>query len=262
MRRPLRSLLRTLLAGSLALPAAAEEALRYEPPPPGSYELPALGQVSERRLLLPDGVAAPLLGLSPGQVALVSFVYRSCPDACPAVLATWKRIDTALSERPELRGRVRLVSVSFDPGRDTPGEMAALARALAPRGDWRFLTAGSAAELVPLLADFGQDATPLVDAEGKPTGLVRHVTKAFLVDSRLAIRNVYSTGFLSATLLLNDAETVLREESGAMKPASPGGIQSIRTGRIADAEDLHRSRVVERTHALLPGIRRRDAGRS
>lgn len=195
-----------------APPAAAEEALRYEPPAPGSYELPALGRVSERSLLAPDGNRAPLLGLAPGQVALVSFVYRSCPDACPAVLATWKRIDAELAARPALAGRVRLVSVSFDPGRDTPKEMGLLARTLAPRNDWRFLTPLDAAELGPLLADFGQDATPLVGPDGTPTGVVRHVTKAFLVDARGDVRNVYSTGFLSVELLLNDAETVLREE--------------------------------------------------
>ena len=210
------------LLAALPGPAEAGAPLRFEPPAPGSYQLPALGRVSERSLLLPDGARAPLLGLAPGQVALVSFVYRSCPDACPAVLATWKRIDAALADRPDLDGRVRLVSVSFDPGRDTPKEMGTLAHALAPRGDWRFLTPGDGAELAPLLADFGQDATPLVDAEGRPTGIVRHVTKAFLVDARGDVRNIYSTGFLSVEILLNDAETVLRDEA-RVPYAGPGG---------------------------------------
>ncbi len=77
MRRPRAGRRLLPVVCLLALPAAAEETLRYVPPAPGSYELPALGRVSDRTLLLPDGGAAPLLGLAPGQVALVSFVYRT-----------------------------------------------------------------------------------------------------------------------------------------------------------------------------------------
>jgi cytochrome oxidase Cu insertion factor (SCO1/SenC/PrrC family) len=200
------------LALFLAAGAAGAEALRFDPPPPGSYALPPLGRVRDRALLGIDGQPAPLLGLRPGQVALVSFVYGHCPDACPAVLGTWKALDGAIVARPDLAGRVRLVSVSFDPARDRPDTMRELARTMTPRGDWRFLTPASEAELAPLLADFGQDATPLRDDAGSDTGLVRHVTKAFLVDASGALRNVYSTGFLANAILLNDAETILREE--------------------------------------------------
>ncbi len=183
---------------------ASAEGPRFEPPAPGSYELPPIGRVADAQLLDEAGAAAPLLGLRPGEAALVSFVYLSCPDACPTATATFAALDAKLAERPALARRALLVTVSFDPARDTPDKMAALRGALAPRGRWRFATAASATAIEPVLADFGQDATPIDD-----TSLVRHVLKVFLIDGERRIRNVYSAGFLDVRLLLADLETLL-----------------------------------------------------
>lgn len=201
------------LACTLAAPLVrAEPELRYVPPAAGSYELPPIDRVSDHALLAADGRTTSLLaGLEPGQVALVSFIYRSCTDAggCPLALAVLQAVDRRLVAEPDLAPRVRLVTVSFDPAHDTPPVMAELARSVAPRGDWRFLTARDASQLQPVLRDFGQDATPLADAEGQATGQIAHVLKVFLIDDQRAIRNVYSTGFLHSDLVLNDARTIL-----------------------------------------------------
>ncbi len=102
--------------------------------------------------------------------------------------------------------------MSFDPARDTPERMGELTRALEPRGEWAFLTTGEAAELEPLLSDFGQDVLPIRTDTGEPTGVLGHVLKVFLVDSSGWVRNIYSTGFLRADLILNDILTLLAEE--------------------------------------------------
>jgi len=208
-------------AGAGARADTADDGLRFDPPAPGSYALPPIDRVRDRTLLGPDGAPAPLLGLGPRQVALVAFVYRGCHDGagCPALLAAWKRLDTLVAARDELRGRVRLVTVSFDPARDRPERMAELAAALAPRGDWRFLTAPDPEAIRPVLDDFGQDVLPLAAADGAPTGLLQHVTKAFLVDPAGDVRNVYSAGFLAARVLVADAETVLLEQDRALAAA-------------------------------------------
>jgi cytochrome oxidase Cu insertion factor (SCO1/SenC/PrrC family) len=106
---------------------------------------------------------------------------------------------------------VSLVTVSFDPARDTPARMAERRQRMAPATAWRFLTAPDAAALAPVLEDYGQRVVPLVGAEGADTGLLLHVLKVFLLDESLRIRNVYSAGLLDARLLLNDVETVLAE---------------------------------------------------
>jgi cytochrome oxidase Cu insertion factor (SCO1/SenC/PrrC family) len=198
-----------VLAGALparAHPARAEAPL-FEPPPPGSYELPVIDRVREHVLLDSQGRPAPLLGLRPGQVALLAFVYGSCADACPLAFAALQRLDRELAELPGLGPRVRLAAVSFDPLRDTPERMGELRRHLAPRHDWRFLTAASPAEIEPVLADFGQDVTRVPAPGGERAA--GHTLRVFLVDAAGAVRNVYSAGFLEPAILRNDAASVL-----------------------------------------------------
>jgi cytochrome oxidase Cu insertion factor (SCO1/SenC/PrrC family) len=188
--------------------SAAQDRARFEPPPPGSYELPPFGQVGVHVLLGSDGHAAPLREAAPDGASLVSFVYLSCPDACPMATAVLQRVDQKLAGDPRLAGRASLVTVSFDPLRDTPEKMAAFRARVAPRGRWRFLTAASPAAIAPVLADFGQDglATP---GDGEDAAPVGHTLKVFLVDGAGRVRNVYSTGFLDARVLVNDLLTVL-----------------------------------------------------
>jgi cytochrome c peroxidase len=209
------------LALSVATTARGEDAL-FAPPQAGTYELPVIDRVGEHRLLAPGGARVPLLGLAPGQLALVAFVYRACSDAagCPAALAALKGIDDELARRHALAPRVRLVTVSFDPEHDTPERIGELAAQLAPQTDWRFLTAASAAEIAPVLADFGQDVTRLVDATGEPLGALRHVVKLYLVDSAGAVRNIYSTGLLSVPLLLTDLETLAMDKGTSESSAA------------------------------------------
>jgi cytochrome oxidase Cu insertion factor (SCO1/SenC/PrrC family) len=186
--------------------------LGYELPAAGSYELPPIQRVADHELVGADGRRARLLALAPGQVAVVSFVYLGCRDSsgCPLALATLLRLDRALAERRDLAERVRLVSVSFDPARDRPEDLARLRDGLSPRGDWRFFTAEGEADLAPVLGDFGQDVAALPAAAGEPAAL-GHVLKVFLLDADGAVRNVYSTGFLDHRLVLRDVETLLLE---------------------------------------------------
>ena len=216
MARPVaRHLLALLIALGLPVSVARADSALFTPPAPGTYELPPIQHVSDYTLLDPHGARVRLLGLAPGQVALVSFVYQHCTDgaACPMALATWKRVDDALAARPALARHVRLVTVSFDPANDTPRRMAELARHLRPRSDWRFLTAPNEAELRPVLSDYGQDVLPLLGSDGERLGLLQHLTKAFLVDEHGDVRGIYGSSFLDAQILLNDARTVLAEES-------------------------------------------------
>jgi cytochrome oxidase Cu insertion factor (SCO1/SenC/PrrC family) len=187
--------------------------VRFEPPLAGSYSLPRILQVDDYSLLDPRGQPAPLLGLAEGELALVSFVYLSCGEACPMATASLHRLDRALAEDSSLAGRVQLVSVSFDPQRDTPDKLAALERSVAPRARWRFLTARNPAEIVPVLADFGQDAVRIPNERDPAQQRLRHVLKLFLVDSSGGVRNIYSTGTLDLRLILGDLRTLLGAHS-------------------------------------------------
>jgi cytochrome oxidase Cu insertion factor (SCO1/SenC/PrrC family) len=205
-----------------ATPDLGAPPLLYELPEAGSYELPVIERVSDHQLLDTAGERDALLGLHDGEVALVAFVYLHCTDAsgCPLALGSLQRADRAIAARADLRDRVRLVAVSFDPVRDTPEAMASLRHHMGARADWRFLTAADPEEILPVLVDFGQDAVPVLTRGGQDTGRLRHVTKVFLVDGQGGVRNVYSSGFLDHRLLLRDIETVLagHDASAGAKP--------------------------------------------
>ena len=149
-----------------------------------------------------------MLALAPGELALVSFVYLSCDEACPLSTALLQPLDRALAKDPVLANRIELVTVSFDPGRDTPQAMAELQERLAPRGRRRFLTAKDEATLRPVLAAFGQDAVWVPGGKNAPDAL-RHVLKVYLVEAGGAVRPIYSTGFLDLRLVLADLRRLL-----------------------------------------------------
>jgi cytochrome oxidase Cu insertion factor (SCO1/SenC/PrrC family) len=192
-------------------PAPAPELL-YELPPPGSYELPVIQRVSEHWLVDSAGARVPVLGIVEGEAALISFIYGRCHEACPAALATLQRVDRLLADTPSLAGRVRLVTVSFDPEADSPEHMAQLRTNLGPRGRWDFLTASGPAALEPVLRDFGQRIVQRPDIS---PDAIEHVLKIFLVDGRRDVRNIYSSGLLEPLLLRNDVATVLGVDPSA-----------------------------------------------
>lgn len=185
----------------------------YTPPPPGSYALPAIDTVSDHSLVDAAGKPTRLFALTGDRLAIVAFVYTTCSDAqgCPVSFAVLHALDRALAADPELARQVRLITISFDPDRDTPARMASMRRLHRPRSDWRFATTRSEAELAPLLADFDQPVAKLRYDDGAWTGLFRHVLKVFLLDRQHRVRNVYSTGFLHSALVLNDVRTLLLE---------------------------------------------------
>jgi len=71
-----------------------------------------------------DGAGRARLHDLPARVLLVDFIYTNCPTYCAALGSVYARLQQRLA--PEIAaGTVRLVSISFDPGRDGPSELAA-----------------------------------------------------------------------------------------------------------------------------------------
>jgi cytochrome oxidase Cu insertion factor (SCO1/SenC/PrrC family) len=206
--------LRGLDAGALAYTyAIGSFAPEYTPPAPGTYDLPVIDTIDDHALVVEDGRRARLFDLTRDRIAVIAFVYTTCVEStgCPVSQAVLHRLDRALAADPQLGGRVVLVSLSFDPERDDPARLAAVRAANAPQSDWRFATASGEEALAPLLDDFGQPVARLRFPDGRWTGLYRHVLKVFLLDPQHRVRNVYSTGFLHAELVLNDVRTLLME---------------------------------------------------
>ncbi len=188
-------------------------AAEYDPPPPGSYTLPVIARVDDHPVLDSDGHPTTLALLKGERLAVVAFVYTTCSDAagCPLAEAIMQRLDRRLAADRVLAGRVRLLTISFDPERDTPARMAVIRHAFAPQTDWAFLTTHDEAQLAPILDDFGQPVAKLYYDDGTWTGLYRHVLKVFLLDEQNRVRNIYSTGLMSPELVMNDLQTLANE---------------------------------------------------
>lgn len=200
---------------ALAQSSAVQDAVQpqFTPPPPGTYSLPTIDTVTDHTFLDTKGEAVHLRALTQGKIALLSFMYTSCSDVggCPLAAAVLQQIDRHLGDHPALAKRVTLLSVSFDPERDTPAHLAKTRDTLSPRTDWHFLTTAAPADLAPILADFNQPVVKLNQENGDWSGLFRHVLKVYLLDANHNVRNIYSTGLFNAQLVINDIETIILE---------------------------------------------------
>ena len=213
-------------AGEPSTPALAPDhaALPYAPPKPGSYTLPVMGEAADGQVLEPSGRPATLHGLYADRIVLLSFIYATCDDinGCPLATMVLHRLQSALKNRPELKDRLRLITLSFNPEHDTPAVMAQYGAGFQAGGiDWRFLTTRSEAELQPILRDYRQSVEREMDAAGQPTGKFSHLLRVYLIDAERRIRNSYTVSVLHPDLVRADIETLMLEAAGGTSPNRP-----------------------------------------
>jgi protein SCO1 len=208
------------LAWLAAAPALAHEPaiapLGFEPPAPGTYTLHRIMAAPDGEVLGLDGRPQPLARFTHERITVLGLIYTTCidPEGCPRTLPVFDAIRAAAARDARTRKRVRLVTLSFDPERDTPAAMRGYAGARAAPGvvPWSFLTTRSARALAPLLDGFGQDVrTIIVRTDGPPRREVSHVLKVFLIDPAGFVREIYDSTFLHPRTVLNDIETLLLE---------------------------------------------------
>lgn len=197
--------------------------LGFVPPAPGSYRLERIMKAPDGIVLESDGSVRRLSEFTTGKVTLFSFIYTYCTDAkgCPLAYATLHSLKDTIERNPSMRGKVRFVSMSFDPEFDTPAAMRSYggSEARDRRGlDWHFLTTRNARELAPLLDGFGQDvAVASTGQPGRRPPVLSHMLKVYLLDPGGEVREIYSTSWLHPAVLLNDVKTLLLEQA---RPAS------------------------------------------
>jgi cytochrome oxidase Cu insertion factor (SCO1/SenC/PrrC family) len=189
----------------------------YDPPAPGSYRLPVIKPAADGDVLDTQGRPLRLRDLTLGRVTVMSFIYTRCTDAkaCPYATSVLRQLHELSAEDRALTAGLRLISISFDPEADTPGQMAAfshLARTDKPAAQWRFLTTASQKQLQPLLDAYGQAVNRKQDPKD-PAGPLNHNLRVILIDRDGAVRNIYSSGTLDVRLVLADVKTLLLEAS-------------------------------------------------
>src|SRR5262249_32955570 len=109
--------------------------------------LPKLFPVPNAALI--DENARPVpLDTNHGYVTVYDFIFTNCAGTCPMMTATMRRLTTKVSRN----AKVRFVSISVDPERDTPAVLRAYASRVRNDARWSFLT-GDRAAIVDLSAN-------------------------------------------------------------------------------------------------------------
>jgi cytochrome oxidase Cu insertion factor (SCO1/SenC/PrrC family) len=197
-------------------------ALDFEPPAPGTYTLHRIMRAPDGEVLGLDGHARRLSEFTRGRITLLGFIYTTCtdPEGCPLAYRVFETVKRAVAT-PALRDRIQLVTLSFDPLRDTPSVMRRYASRVSEGGGgprWYFLTTRSARELQPFVDGFGQDVRVTIDrSNGTSRRELSHVLKVFLIDPAGFVREIYSSTFLHPRTVLNDVETLLMERSATSR---------------------------------------------
>jgi cytochrome oxidase Cu insertion factor (SCO1/SenC/PrrC family) len=205
-----------------APPAQAEPAdepprMDFVLPAPGTYELHRIMRAPDGPVLTVDGGLEKLSQFTRGRITLLGFIYTSCtnPQGCPLAYRVFDRLKDEIRATPALKDQVQLVTLSFDPARDTPSVMKRYAGSqLEDEGGlrWFFLTTPSVPDLLPLVEGFGQDVQYSVDrSSGRPVRQLSHVLKVFLIDRSGDVREIYTSTFLHPRAIIGDIKTLLME---------------------------------------------------
>jgi protein SCO1 len=147
---------------ALGTAAAAADTL----PGDSLYQLPLPLETQERR--------EAALAVHRGHPVVISMFYGSCPHVCPMLIARIQQLERGLPEAS--RPRLRVLMVSLDPARDTPGKLRDLAaRHRADLARWTFARTGEGS-VRKLAAALGIQYRQLPDGE------FNHATVLTLLD--------------------------------------------------------------------------------
>lgn len=229
---------KAVLAACLAAPAAAHDG-HEEPrpaahgaaadyafplPEPGTYRLPPIREAAGGDVLTAAGGQADLIRFVRDRITVFSFIYTRCADICPLATMELARLREDARGYPDLNGRLRLVSMSFDPDHDTPAVMDEYGKAWRDAGDggaeWLFLTARDRTALRAILDAYDQAVDPKPDPDD-PGGGLAHILRVFLIDEEGLVRNIYSMDFLDPALVLTDIRTLVRETAPGREQTRP-----------------------------------------
>jgi protein SCO1/2 len=171
--------------------------------------LPVLWPVPSYRLVDQDGRTRTPDELR-GSVWVADFIFTSCKSVCPVLSAKMVQVQRAIADP-----RLKFVSFSVDPERDTPEALKTYARRWAPdETRWTLL-----ANTKESLAALTKGMKTFVDPQADPDATV-HSAELFLIDGQGQVRGLYSTDGESFDALVPDARRLLTELAGA--PATGG----------------------------------------
>lgn len=163
---------------------------RLEPRRPVRNSPRVLGQVADFTLTNQAGTAVTLADLR-GHVWVADIIFTTCPGPCPRMTKQLSELQDALPPSSQ----ARLVTLTTDPGNDTPAVLKAYGERFGANPErWLFLT-GTKKEIAALAID----SLKLTVIEKKPEerenpqDLFIHSTMFVVVDKQGQLREVFET---------------------------------------------------------------------
>ena len=135
-----------------------------------------------------------------GSAVVVTFIYTRCPlpQFCPLMDRRCAEIQTMAAADPALRGKVRLLSISFDPATDRAAVLRVhAAKAGADPLVWRFATARETV-VDRLAATFG------VNVIREQDGTITHNLRTAVVDAGGRIVSIHDSNAWSAASIVDE----------------------------------------------------------
>jgi protein SCO1/2 len=192
----------------LAIPVAAMVSKKLRTP-----ALPRYGMIPGFALTDHTGKPFSRADLD-GKVAVFDFIFTSCSSACPRLSGEMAGLQRYLRNRGH-DARVRLVSISVDPERDTVERLAAHAAGFqADPSLWKLLTGSTQAIQAAVVDGFKTGLSKEKDDSVDGFTIV-HGTKLILVDARGTIRGYYDASEPAEMAKLREHVSGLLEKGGA-----------------------------------------------
>ncbi|WP_340105137.1 SCO family protein [Rhodohalobacter sp. 8-1] len=145
-----------------------------------------------------------------GNVMLVGYVYTHCPDICPMITYNMRDIQQELSEEENFM----LISISFDPTRDSPEILHQYAdNYKLDQQNWRLLT-GNTDEVDSALEtlEINTLKSPTsFDDDGTATYYIDHTDRVTLIDRKGNVRNTYVGSKMNQDEIISDIHKLLIE---------------------------------------------------
>ncbi len=152
-----------------------------------------------------------------GRITLYNFTYANCAAPCPQTSQVMRAVQAQLTLSDTAEIPISLVTISFDPGRDTPEKLRAYANQVgADAKVWRIATGDATRLKYALGGGFN------LFYESKADGTFEFDPMFVLVDGWGIIRSYYKTATPTTERLLRDIRLVVQEarnSEGAAKYA-------------------------------------------
>ena len=140
-----------------------------------------------------------------GSAVVVTFIYTRCPlpQFCPLMDKRFAEIQSLAAADPALRGKVRLLSISFDPTTDRGAVLRAHAlKAGADPAVWRFATAEEPV-VDRMAAAFG------VNVIREQDGTITHNLRTAVIDPQGRIVSLHDSNAWSASAIVDELKAAV-----------------------------------------------------